>query len=261
MDYFWKENKKFVIATGAGLLVLVLYWSFLVSPFRKEASGAASERLRQRLAYENLIAQGVPAKDAPAAAALDRGESEKVLGALLKDIAFKPAKRFELPPKEAKGHYEDQKLNIYNELKEKASKAKIEFPAHLGMGDEVRDDLLPELLLRLAVVERVVDTAIAAGVEKIEAVDGLANAGDSGPALKKGAFLNAYSVFLKVRASSEAAFRILHGVQRKGNYLAVTQFGWAQDDPARDMGAVSLTVAVLRVDEKAPLEPQPEERK
>ena len=260
MDYFWKENKKFVIATGAGLLVLVLYWSFLVSPFRKEAARAASDRLRERREYETLISQGVPAKDAPAAAALDRDESQKVLASLLKDIAFKPAKRFEMPPKEAKGHYEDLKLNVQTELKEKAAKAKIDFAGGLGMGDDVRDDLLPELLLRLAVVERVVDAAVAAGVEKIEAVDGLANAGDSGPALKKGAFLNAYSVFLKVRASSEAAFRILHGVQQKGNYLAVTQFAWAQDDPARDLGAVSLTVAVLRVDEKAPLEPKAEER-
>ncbi len=260
MDYFWKENKKFVIATGAGLLVLLVYWSFLVSPFRKDASRAAAERLRERSAYEALIAQGVPADDAPAAAALDRDESQKVLGSLLKDIAFKPAKRFEMPAKEAKGHYEDLKLNVQNELKEKAAKAKIDFSGGLGMGDDVRDDLLPELLLRLAVVERVVDQAVAAGVEKIEAVDGMAGA-DAGPAVQKGVFLNAYAVFLKVRASSEAAFRILHGVQRKGNYLAVTQFAWAQNDPARDMGDVSITVAVLRVDEKAPLEPKAEERR
>ena len=260
MDYFWKENKKFVIAVGAGTLVVIFYWMFLVSPFRVTAAGAAKQRLQEKRDYEALIAQGVPSKDAPAAAALDRDESQKVLASLLKDIAFRPAERFRKPEKEAKGHYEDLKLGVEKELKEKAHKAKIDFAGGLGMGDEVRDELLPELLLRLAVVERVVTAAIEAGVEKIEAVDGMAGAGDNGPALKKGAFLNAYTVFLKVRASSEAAFRILHGVQRKGNYLAVTQFGWTQDDPARDMGAVSIAVAVLRVDEKAPLEPKAEER-
>jgi hypothetical protein len=72
--------------------------------------------------------------------------------------------------------------------------------------------------------------------------------------------LEAYTVFLKVRSSSEAAFRILHGVQKKGNYLAVTRFSWAQEDPARDFGTASISVAVLRVDEKAPLAAKAEER-
>jgi hypothetical protein len=260
MDYFWKENKRFVIAAGAGALVAILYWSFLVSPLRSAAATAARDRLREKREFEALIAQGVPAKEAPRDAAQDRDDTQKALAALVKDIGFKPPERYRKPDAQARLHYEDLKLVVEKELKDKASKAKIDFQGGLGMGDEARDELLPEMLLRLAVVERLVTQAVEAGVEKIEAVDGMANAGDSGPATKKGTFLNAHTVFLKVRASSEAAFRILHGVQRKGNYLAVTQFGWAQDDPGRDMGAVSITVAVLRVDEKAPLEPKPEER-
>ena len=261
MDYFWKENKVYVIAAGAGALGALLYWMFLVSPFRQEAASAARQRANEKSAYETLIAQGVPARNAPADAATDRDDSQKALAALVKDVAFKPSDRFRKPDGEAaKSFYQDQKLKVEKELKEKAAKAKIEFQGGLGLGDDDRDDLLPELLLRLAVIERVVSTAIEAGVEKIEAVDGLAGANDSGPANRKGAFLNAHSVFLKVRASSEAAFRILHGVQRKGAYLAVTQFAWAQDDPGRDLGAVSITVAVLRVDEKAPLEPKTEAR-
>jgi hypothetical protein len=260
MDYFWKENKVYVVAAGAGALGALLYWMFLVSPFRTEAASAARQRASEKAAYETLIAQGVPARNAPADAATDRDDSQKALAALVKDVAFKPADRFRKPDAEAKSHYEDLKLKVEKELKEKATKAKIEFQGGLGLGDDNRDDLLPELLLRLAVVDRVVSAAIEAGVEKIEAVDGLYGANDSGAANRKGAFLNAHAVFLKVRASSEAAFRILHGVQRKGAYLAVTQFAWAQDDPGRDLGAVSITVAVLKVDEKAPLEPKTEAR-
>lgn len=260
MDYFWKENKAFAIATGAGALAAILYWSFLVAPFRAAATSAARERTQQKRDYEALIAQGVPAKDAPAAAAQDRDEAAKALAALVKDVAFRPSERFKKPEREAKGHYEDLRIKVGKELKEKAAKAKIEFVGDLGMSHDPREEELPELLLRLAAVERLVTAAIEAGVEKIEAVDGMAEAETSGPAPRKGGFLDAYTVFLKVRCGSEAAFRVAHAVQKKGNYLAVTRFSWAQEDPARDFGSGSLAVAVLRVDEKAPLEPKPEER-
>jgi len=256
MDYFWKENKKFVIAVGAGALFTILYWSFFVSPFRAAAVSAALQRNAQRKDYENLIAQGVPAKDAVAAASQDRDETKKALGSLVKDVGFKLPERY----KKDRDVYDDLRIKVKAELKEKATKAKIDFQGDLGMGEEFRVENLPELLLRLAAVERVVTQAIEAGVEKIESVDGMADARESGPPPKKGGFLEAYTVFVKVRASSETAFRIVHGVQKKGNYLAVTRFSWAQDDPARDMGVASIAVAVLRVDEKAPLEAKPEER-
>jgi hypothetical protein len=260
MDYFWKENKKFVIAVGAGALVTLLYWSFLVSPFRAAAVSAARERKTQRMNYEALIAQGVPAKDAVAAASQDRDETKKALASLVKDVGFKPPDRFKKPEREPKAHYEDLRIKVKAELKEKAQKAKIDFQGDLGLSEDPRPEELSELLLRLAAVERVVATAIDCGAEKVESVDGMADARESGPPPRKGGFLEAYTVFLKVRASSETAFRIVHGVQKKGNYLAVTRFSWAQDDPARDMGSASIAVAVLRVDEKASLEAKPEER-
>ncbi|HEX7900637.1 MAG TPA: hypothetical protein VF950_22935 [Planctomycetota bacterium] len=256
MDYFWKENKKFVIAVGAGALVVILYWSFLVSPFRAGAVDAARRRAQEKRDYEALIAQGVPAKDAVAAASQDRDETKKILASLVKDVGFKLPERY----KKDRDVYDDLRIKVKTELKEKATKAKIDFQGDLGLNEEIRDEDLPELLLRLAAVERVVSQAVDAGVEKIESVDGMADARESGPPQKKGGFLRAYSVFVKLRASSEAAFRVIHGVQKKGNYLAVTKFSWAQDDPARDMGSASITVAVLRVDEKAPLEAKAEER-
>lgn len=257
MEYFWKENKKFVLAVGGGAVFLLVYWMFLISPFRASAAASARQRQSDRKEYEGLIAQGVPAKDAVAAAVLDRDELQKGLSALVKDTVFKPGDRFRKPEREAKGHYEDLRIKVEKELKETAAKAKIDFPGGLGMNDDVREDLLPELLLRLAAVDRLVSQAIAAGVEKIETVDGMAGLEESG---KKGAFLNAYAVFLKVKCSSKSALQIVHGVQRKGNYLAVTRFAFAQEDPARDFGTATITAAVLRVDEKAPLVPKAEER-
>jgi hypothetical protein len=260
MDYFWKENKRFTLAVGGAAIAALLYVSFVLSPIRSGAANAASQRTRERLEYDALVAQGVPAKDAVAAAGQDRDEAAKALSALVKDVAFKPAERFRKPEREAKGHYEDLRIKVGKELKERATKAKIDFQGDLGLSDDAPEERLAELLLRLAAVERLISAAIDAGVEKIEAVDGLADARDSGPAPRRGGFLEAHQVFLKARCSSEAAFRIVHGAQKKGNYLAVTKFAWAQEDPARDFGTASIGVAVLRVDEKAPLEPKAEER-
>src|SRR5262245_55207873 len=123
MDYFWKENKKFVVAVGAGALVTLLYWSFLVSPFRAQAVAAARDRGNEKRQFEALIAQGIPAKDAVASATQDRDEMSKALAALVKDVGFKPGDRFK---KADRDQYEDLRIKILKDLRDKATKAKID---------------------------------------------------------------------------------------------------------------------------------------
>jgi hypothetical protein len=41
MEYFWKENKKFVLAVAGAFVFLLLYNSFVLSPISKAASAAA----------------------------------------------------------------------------------------------------------------------------------------------------------------------------------------------------------------------------
>jgi hypothetical protein len=256
MDYFWKENRRFTLMVGGGLLFVLLFHWFVLGPIRAGADSAEKARGNQRRDLEAKMALGVPAPDALAAAKRDRDQYQKALGSVAKELVFKPDDRFKKGEREsAKTHFENLRIEIEKQLREKAKDAKVDYAGTLGLGEEPLADQIPELLLRLAAAERVVSVALATGVEKIEQVDAMQTPSrDAAPG--PGSFLNAYGVFVKFRAKSEAAYRIAHAVQKKGQYLAVTQFEWSRDDIARDSVLVQMGVAVLAVDEKAPLTPK-----
>ena len=44
MEYFWKENKGFVISLGAGVVVFYLFWSLVISSWASDAD-ATSRKL------------------------------------------------------------------------------------------------------------------------------------------------------------------------------------------------------------------------
>jgi hypothetical protein len=258
MDYFWKENKKFVVAVAGGVLAVFLYHSFVLGPIRASAASSERSRTNERRELEAKMAQGVPAPDALALAKRDREQYQKALAAVSKEVVFKADDRFKKGEREsAKAHYDNLRLEVEKQLKSKAGMAKVEFTGTLGLGEESQADQIPELLLRLAAAERLVSVAIeAGGVSKIEQVDAMAALSrDAAPG--PGAFLNAYGVFMKFTGKSEAAFKIAHAVQKRGQYLAVTHFDLTREDVARDHCAASIGVAVLRVDEKAPIVPKP----
>jgi hypothetical protein len=257
MDYFWKENKRFTLFVGGGLLFVLFFHWFVLGPIRAGATKAERDRVNERKDLESRMAQGVPAPDALAAAKRDRDQYQKSLAAVSKELVFKPDDRYKRGEREsAKAHYDNLRLEIEKGLKDKAKDAKVEFNGAVGLGEESSPDQIPELLLRMAAAERLVAVALAAGIEKIEQVDAMATPSrDAAPG--PGAFLNAYGIFFKFRAKAETAYRIAHAVQKKGQYLAVTQLDWSRDDVARDSVLVQMGVAVLSVDEKAPLVPKP----
>ncbi|HXX92198.1 MAG TPA: hypothetical protein VEN81_01105 [Planctomycetota bacterium] len=255
MDYFWKENKRFVILVGAGFLGLILYNSFVLGPLARAADQARLKLQREKTELKVRMANGVPSEDSLRAARASRDRMKQSLGSLVKDVAFSVPDKFRKPSNEsAKTHFESLNIDLYKELHQKAVNAKIAFPANVGL-DSVNDENAAEYLLRLAVVEELSRVAIGAEVEKIEILDGLASAGsrDEAPG-KKAAYLTKVGAYMKFSGKAEAVFRVLHGVQRKGQYLAVTNFEAQRDDQTKDLFLASITVAMLRVDEKAGLE-------
>jgi hypothetical protein len=255
MEYFWKENKKFVIAVGAGLLGIILYNSFVLGPLGRSADAAKSKLQKEKTELKVRMANGVPSEDSLRAARASRDRSKLSLAALQKEIDFKAPDKFKKPSSEsAKTHFESLSIDLYKELHGKAVGAKIAFPAHLGL-DQVNDDNAKEYLERLAIVERVAQVAIDAEVEKIEALDGLAGSGsrDEAPS-KKSTFLSKYAVFMKFSGKAESVFKVLHGLQKKGVYLAVTNFEAVRDDATKDLFAATISVAMLKVDDKGSLE-------
>jgi len=253
MDYFWKENKKFVVAVGAGLLGMLFYWLFVLGPLGSSADRAKKSLAKEKSELKAMMANGVPSEDSIRSARATKERFKQALGGMIADSNFKAPDRYRKPDREsAKSHFESLNIDVYKELRDKAVNAKIAFPATLGFGDQVNDDVAAEYLARLAAVERLAQLAIEAEVEKIEAIDGLSGAGSRDE--KKGAFLTKYGIFMKFTGKAESVFKLLHGVQKKGQFLAVTNFEAIRDDSTKDQFSASLAVVLFKVDEKGSLD-------
>jgi hypothetical protein len=252
MEYFWKENKRFVVAVAGGLLFAMLYHSFVVSPLRKGEGVALQTRDRERKALEARMGNGVPSAELLADLQRDCDLKRKALATVVADVSFKVGDAFKAPSKGgAKERYDQVKVDLDKELRSKAS-GKMEMPKLIGIETDAADETAPELLLRLSVVERLVDLALAAKVEKVEVVDALSGMGSGEP--RKGVFLATYPVFMKFRGTEQAVFGMLHAVQKKGQFLAVTQFHAQKEDLGKDVVGGSIGVALLSVDEKATID-------
>lgn len=256
MEYFWKENKRFVVAVAGGLAFLLLYNSFVLGPIKRGASDAARDRARAKSDIERRMQLGVPNDDGLTAGRRDRDQNRKLIGGMAPEIVFNIPDKYQKPKKgNLNTFYQDLKIELNKTLREKALAAKISLPESLGLPDDIAEETASEALARMAVVDRVVTLATDSGIEKIELVDGQygVERDDRGPA-KKAQFLTKYAVFLKMSGNAESIFRVVHGAQKKGSYLAVTQFEMSRPDATKDSFEASLAVAMLKVDDKAGLE-------
>lgn len=256
MEYFWKENKRFVVAVGGALVFLLLYNSFVLGPIKKGAADAERDRAKAKSDIERRMQQGVPNDDGLVVGRKDRDQNRKLLGQMTPEVVFTIPDRFQKPKKgNIKSFYDDLKIELTKSLQEKAVAAKVSMPQSLGLPDDISDDTALEVLSRMAVVDRMVTLAVDSDIEKIELVDGQygVERDDRGPA-KKSQFLTKFSVFLKMSGKAESVLRVVHGAQKKGSYLAVTQFEISRPDATKDLFEASMAVALLRVDDKAALE-------
>lgn len=254
MDLFFKENKKYLAAVGGGLVVLLLFSSFVLSPLRKAAAAARTRRTQERQSFEEKLRAGLPADEALALAKRDVELSRKQIAQMAQESQFKVPDRFKPKAKEgAKAFYDGLKEDLKDELQKKAVQGRLAVPPGLGFPLDSTEDEAEELLLQAAVVERLVLVAVESGVEKIDAIDARRGGDEAAPG--KPAFLKRTPVTVRFSGKPEAVMRMLHGVQKKGAYLSVTRFDAARPDPTRDVFEASMSVALLRVDEKAPMAP------
>jgi hypothetical protein len=254
MEYFWKENKRFVVAVGGGLVFLILYQSFVLGKIRGAADLAERTRRNKQLEIERKMAQGVPTDETLVTARRDRDLTRKVLAAMAPDTAFTLPERFLKPKSRVKEYYDDLVIKLAEELKEKATNGRMAFPPTLGMPDTVADESAPEMMLRLAVVERLATLCVDADCEKIDSVNPMHGADLDDRSSKKSRFLTKYSVFIRFSGKAESIFKVIHGAQKKGSYLAVTQFEMSRPDATKDVFEAGLGVTLLKVDDKGALD-------
>jgi hypothetical protein len=96
--------------------------------------------------------------------------------------------------------------------------------------------------------------AVESDIDKIETLDGQYMMDRDERSSKKSQFLTKYSVFIKVVGKVESIFKVVHGAQKKGSFLAITNFDLSRPDATKDLFEASIAVAYLKVDDKAGLE-------
>lgn len=254
MEYFWKENKRFVVAVAGGLVFLLLYQSLVLGKIRGAADAAERRRVSEKRDLERKMAQGVATDDGLVQGRKDRDLNRKILASMAPETAFVIPERFQKPKRDVKAYYENLKIELLNQLGEKAVAGRMSFPQTVGLPDDVNEDSAAEMLMRLAIVERLTNLCIEAECEKIETINAVHGADQDERSSKKSQFLTKYSVFIRFHGKAEAVFKVVHGVQKKGAYLAVTQFDMSRPDATKDVFEASLGVALLKVDDKGALE-------
>src|SRR5262245_38585637 len=176
MEYFWKENRKFVIAVVGGLIFLIVYYSAVLGPIRKGAADAARERLNAKRDIERRMQQGVPTEDALVAARRDRDQKKRQLAEMAPQVAFALSDRFVVrkgdKAKDLSEYYQNLKLDLVKELQKKSVEGKLAFPQAVGLPDDIGEENAGEVLARCAVVERLVTLAVESDIDKIETLDG-----------------------------------------------------------------------------------------
>lgn len=264
MDYFWKENKKYLIAVGAAVFFTLLFFLFVLGPLRRKAEAAAAGRRRAEQSLRQRLEKGLPDEDTVGLARIELKRTRDLLASLVSEVNFREADRYRKPENATwVEHWNAEKMDVDRALKAQTATMVHTPKTFVSVLEDPGEEMARELLLRLAVVERLVKVAAEAKVERIDAVDMLpvSSAGirKEDPVTRRGVFLNKYSVQMAFKGDQQSVFRVLHALQRKGaSFLAVENFAVDRRDPTKDMLDATLRVSLLRIDEKAPLEAKEE---
>src|SRR6185295_11020354 len=249
MEYFLKENKRFLLMVGAGLLFVFFYHWLVLGKLRGAAEAADRTRRNKKAEIERKMAQGVPNDEALSSARKDRDYTRRMLASTVPETAFTLPDKFQKPKRDVKAYYDNLKIELTNQLQEKATNGRVAFPQTLGLPEDVNEDSAAEMLTRLAVVERLVTLVVDTECEKIESINALHGSDADDRTSKKARFLTKYSVFIRLSGKAENIFKVVHGVQKKGSYLALNQFELTRADGTKDVFDCTMSVSLLKVDD------------
>ncbi len=169
LESYWQENRRFVLAVAGGALgFLVAWWvidGFLGSDLRR------LEQSRARLSQDLGQPMFQPSEQDQA---LRQNEALRASVARLRAaVEFVPRERFAVPPgSTASGHY----LTLVSEVREglllRAGRAGLSLPSDLGLPAlaPTKDQEILRTLEALDALERALERAIEAGVERVDTI-------------------------------------------------------------------------------------------
>jgi hypothetical protein len=238
---------------------VLLFQGFVLGPARAKADQVARKRAVDEKALRARVEQGVADEDQIGVAKIELKRTQDLLASLSADMSFKEGPRYRKPDNQTwVEHWNAEKLEVERDL-QKLTRG-LQVPrSFLPNVEDPSEDLARELLLRLAVEERLIQVAVDSKVDRIDVIDMLpvssSGARKDEPVTKKGVFLNKYIVHMAFKGDQQSVFKVLHGVQKKGpGFLSVHHFEVDRRDPTRDYLEASIRVSLLRTDTKAPVE-------
>ncbi len=169
LESYWQENRRFVLAVAGGALgFLVAWWAidgYLGSDLRRLESSRA--RLSQGLG-EPMFQQGEQE--------LAQQENEALRSAVTRlraAVEFVPRERFAVPPgSAASGRYLAVVSDVREDLLLRAGRAGLSLPGDLGLPAlaPTKDQEIVRTLEALDAIERALQRALEAGVERVDSI-------------------------------------------------------------------------------------------
>jgi len=167
LDAYWQENKRFLVAVGAGVVLFLIGWMAIASFFGDEL---ASQRRRQK-ALEADLKQPLHSSSALAAARAENEALEQVFGELAGRVEFAPRPEFALRPGDAaSSRYFGVVSDVRDDLLVRCGRAGLAFPDDLGLPKlaPTREQEIARYLEALDVIEATLQLGIEAGCERVD---------------------------------------------------------------------------------------------
>ena len=250
---YWQENKRFVVAVGAGALVFLIAFALEGSLFDDPMAQAR----REIQGHKNALKQAQFSASDLATAEQENAALRQAAETLVTAARFRPRPEFVLDPAAgpAASHYLLSFTRVKEELGQRAARAGVELDGSLGMPElsPTNEGEIARYLEALDLVESVSDLAVRARVDRIEKIlvrlDPKMNSREGVGTIER------TRVQLNIAGSSLALTRLLAWTQRPsqgGRVFALDKVEMNLARGKKDEVRLEVTFVIARVKELEP---------
>ena len=260
----WETHKGFIIGIVVGILFIIVAYQVAVAPLFEKADKSvkrsADSEKRLNSLFGNETAEH-PTRTTKLRYQKSLNSLKTELDDLRNMVGFPVQAPFVLPAGEkmAGAYYVDVFSKVKREIQVAANSRAISIkPRALEGRGTVEREKVPEAMVSLAVLRRVLLTAIAAGVTSIDAVT-MGSGERSAPVM--GYRLEEKLITVTVKGSSRSVQEWLTNIGRRDSFLMIASAsikGPEPGDPEEDVTA-KIQIGPLTVKEMAPVSSDEEE--
>ena len=258
-NYAWKERKKFAVPVGAGAFGLLVWYFFVLSSLNSSTDKLVQQRRGAEGQLRQRLQAGVPQPETVDKAERDQKQLKKELIEIRDLLEFKVDEAFRAKEGEnlqtKMGRQRDEvRLAVEKRGGERGFPpidTRFGFPSSFA---ELPDTVLPEWLIRLAVVRHLCFLAMDCGVEKLELVEVIPIEHQEEALAPADRFMGRLTVKFRVLGNSDSIMKVVHGLQQKGGkYLALEACSIKIADPTRDLLGAEIAAGALVIHPDKPV--------